>query len=163
MSFKRTRKTALAALVFLAATLGGRGADLAVKVGDKTIALSAHDLELLPHLTVKAADHGGQQAEWTGVPVYQILQQAGQDFGESMRGAALARYVLVTAADGYRAVYALPELDPHCTDDPVILATEMNGAPLSAEAGPLRMILPKERRQFRWVRQVVKIEVLAAP
>lgn len=138
-------------------------AEITVRVGEeKPLTLSLADLELLPHLTVKAADHGGKQAEWTGVPLYQVLQHAGMSFGDTLRGPALAQYVLVTASDGYRAVFALPELDPRCTDDPVLLCETMNGAPLPPETGPLRLVLPRERRHFRWVRQVVSIEVRKA-
>jgi DMSO/TMAO reductase YedYZ molybdopterin-dependent catalytic subunit len=68
----------------------------------------------------------------------------------------------VTAADGYSVVFALPELDPRSTDDPVILADAMNGEAISPGQGPYRLIVPKERRHFRWVRQVVKIEVIKA-
>lgn len=138
-------------------------AELTVRVGEeKPLTLSLTDLELLPHQTVKAADHGGKEAEWTGVPLYQVLQHAGMSFGDTLRGPALARYVLVTASDGYRAVFALPELDPRCTDDPVLLCETMSGAPLPPETGPLRLVLPRERRHFRWVRQVVRIEVRKA-
>lgn len=157
-------KTLLRSWLFLLLSIAAHAAELSVKVGDaEAVKLTAEDLELLPHQTVKAKDHGGQEAEWTGVPLYQVLQHAGFSLGDSLRGVALARYVLVTAADGYRAVYALPELDPRCTDDPVILVDAMNGQALDAKQGPFRMVLPKERRHFRWVRQVVKIEVLTAP
>lgn len=131
-----------------------------VQIGDEApIVLDAAALELLPHQTVKATEHGGEEAEWNGVPLYQILQHAGFSLGDSLRGPALGKYVLVTAADGYRAVFALPELDPRSTDDPVILATERNAAPLPAGQGPCRLVLPKEKRHFRWVRQVLRIEV----
>lgn len=150
-------------LLFLALSLSSHAADLIVKIGaEKPVTVTAADLELLPHQTVKAADHGGKEATWTGVPLYQVLQRAGFDFGDTLRGPALAQYVLVTAADGYQAVFALPELDPRSTDDPVLLCETMNDAPLSKETGPLRMVLPKERRHFRWVRQVVKIELKRA-
>ena len=96
------------------------------------------------------------------MPLYQVLQQAGFQFGDSMRGKALAQYVLITAADGYRAVFALPELDPRCTNDPVILALTRNNEPLSKEQGPWRLVLPAEKRHFRWVRQVVSVEVRRA-
>ncbi len=140
--------------------LGARAADLTVCLGEeKPRPFTSADLELLPHQTVKAADHGGKEAEWSGVPLYQILQHAGLSFGDSLRGPALAQYVLVTASDGYRVVLALPELDPRCTDDPVLLCDTMNGTPLPAGTGPLRLVLPKERRHFRWVRQVTRIEV----
>jgi DMSO/TMAO reductase YedYZ molybdopterin-dependent catalytic subunit len=148
----------LLSLLLAATTLSA--ADLTVRVGDgKALSLTRADLELLPHQTVKATDHGGQEAEWTGVPLYQVLQHAGVAFGDSLRGPALAQYVLVTAADGYRAVFSLPELDPRCTDDPVLLCETMNGAPLPTSTGPLRLVLPKEKRHFRWVRQVVSVEL----
>lgn len=150
-------------LGFLAFCLTAHAADLTVKIGaEKPITIKPTALELLPHQTVKAADHGGKVAEWTGVPLYQVLQHAGLSFGDSLRGPALAQYVVVTAADGYKAVFALPELDPRSTDDPVLLCETMNGSPLPAETGPLRLVLPKERRHFRWVRQVVSIEVRRA-
>lgn len=139
-------------------------ADLTVQIRDaKPIILTGRDLELLPHQTVKAAGHGGEVESWTGVPLYQVLQHAGFSFGDSLRGKALAQYVLVTAADGYRAVFALPELDPRSTNDPVLLCETVNGQPLPPDQGPYRLVLPQERRHFRWVRQVIKIQILQAP
>lgn len=129
---------------------------------EKPLKLTLADLELLPHQTVQAVEHGGEKAEFTGVPLYQILKAAGVPFGEQMRGPVLSLYIVVSAADGYQAVYALPELDPLATDDPVILADQRNGAGLDASSGPLRVVLPKEKRHARWVRQVVKIDVRRA-
>lgn len=139
-------------------------ADLLVNIGKpETLTLTEKDLELLPGQTVKAAGHGEEEASWTGVPLYQILQHAGFSFGDSLRGKALARYVLVTAADGYRVVFALPELDPRCTNDPVILAMLRNDAALPPEQGPWRLVVPAERKHFRWVRQVTRIEIKDVP
>jgi len=141
-------------------SLQSLAADLVVQIGaEKPLTVKMSDLELLPHQTVKAADHGGKEATWTGVPLYQVLQHAGFSFGDSLRGPALAQYVVVTATDGYKAVFALPELDPRSTDDSVLLCETMNDAPLPADVGPLRMVLPKEKRHFRWVRNVARIEV----
>ncbi|MBE2285707.1 MAG: molybdopterin-dependent oxidoreductase [Prosthecobacter sp.] len=146
--------------LLLACCLQIHAADLVVQIGtEKPLTVKMSDLELLPHQTVKAADHGGKEATWTGVPLYQVLQFAGVSFGDSLRGPALAQYVVVTANDGYKAVFALPELDPRSTDDPVLLCESMNDAALPADLGPLRMVLPKEKRHFRWVRNVAKIEV----
>lgn len=146
--------------ILLAFSLQSLAADLIVQIGtDKPLTVKMADLELLPHQTVKAADHGGKEATWTGVPLYQVLQHAGMSFGDSLRGPALAQYVVITATDGYKAVFALPELDPRSTDDPVLLCETMNDAPLPADLGPLRMVVPKEKRHFRWVRNVVRIEL----
>lgn len=157
-------KSALLLSLFVFFSLPLAAAELTVKISPEAAAvkLSHEDLDLLPQQTVKATEHGGEEAAWTGVPLYQVLQQVGFQFGDSMRGKALAQYVLITASDGYRAVFALPELDPRCTNDPVILALARNNEPLSKEQGPWRLVLPAEKRHFRWVRQVVSVEVRRA-
>ena len=67
------------------------------------------------------------------------------------------------AADGYRAVFALPELDSAFTGGLVLLADRVDGRPLPAGVGPLRLVVPDERRHGRWVRQVIAVRVLRAP
>lgn len=146
--------------LLLAFCLQSPAAGLVVQIGtEKPLTVKMSDFELLPHQTVKAADHGGKEATWTGVPLYQVLQHAGFSFGDSLRGPALAQYVVVTATDGYKAVFALPEFDPRSTDDPVLLCETMNDTALPADLGPLRIVVPKEKRHFRWVRNVARIEV----
>jgi hypothetical protein len=71
-------------------------------------------------------------------------------------------YAVVKAADGYRAVYALPELDPSFTDRVILLADRRNGAPLDAKA-PFRVVVPGEKHEARWVRQVTEIDVESVP
>lgn len=129
---------------------------------EKPLKLSLADLELLPHQTVDAVEHSGEKAQFTGVPLYQILKTAGVPMGEQLRGPALSLYIVVIASDGYQAVYAIPELDPLANEGPVILADQKNGKPLDTATGPMRIILPKEKRHARWVRQVIKIEVRRA-
>ena len=115
-------------------------AEVIVKIGEASpVTLTLQDLELLPHQTVTAKDHGGEEASWTGVPLYQVLQKAGLSLVDSLRGPVLAQYVLVTAADGYRAVFALPELDPRCTRPLSIgLAQRTPPLPLGAPSGENR-------------------------
>lgn len=57
--------------------------------------------------------------------------------GKDLRGITLAAYLLVEAADGYQAVFALPELDSAFTDRMVLLADRCDNKPLPASAGPL--------------------------
>jgi len=94
------------------------------------------------------------------VPLHEILRRADVPQGESLRGEALALCVLVKAADGYKAVFALPELDPLFTDRQVLLAYRRNGVGLDAKAGPLRLVIPDEKRYGRWVRQVTALEII---
>ena len=65
-------------------------------------------------------------------------------------------------ADGYRAVFALPELDPAYTDRVVFLADRKDGAKIGASEGPLRIVVPGEKRQARWVRQVISLIIKRA-
>ena len=46
--------------------------------------------------------------------------------GEATRGAVLANYLIAEAADGYRVVFALPEVDPAFTDFIFLLADRRN-------------------------------------
>jgi hypothetical protein len=68
-------------------------------------------------------------------------------------------YVAVKGADGYEAVFALPELDPDFSDRIILLADRRDGQPLSAREGAFRIIVPGEKRHARWVRHVTALEV----
>lgn len=126
---------------------------------EKPLTLSAEGLKTLPRQTVRAKSHDGPVVAYEGVPLFEILQAAGVKFGKDLRGPALARYLVVEAADGYKAVFALPELDPASTDAVVLLADHGDGKPFDAKEGPLRLVLPAEKRHSRWVRQVVKLTI----
>ena len=82
--------------------------------------------------------------------------------GDQLRGPRLADYLLMTAADGYRVVLALPEIDEAFTDRVVLLADRRDGRPLSTHEGPLMVVIPAERRHSRWIRQVLEIGVRRA-
>jgi hypothetical protein len=111
----------------------------------------------LPRRTVQAKDHDRPEATFEGVPLMEILQMAGVKFGEKLRGQALANYLLVEASDGYKVSFALAELDSAFTDQIVLLADRQDNKPLSENEGPLRIIVPHEKRHGRWVRQVTSL------
>jgi DMSO/TMAO reductase YedYZ molybdopterin-dependent catalytic subunit len=121
--------------------------------------LTADEFARLPRLSVRARDHDGNEAEFEGVAVFEILTRAGLKLGQDLRGPALAMYLLVEATDGYRAVFALPEIDPACTDRTILLADRRDGKPLTAKEGPLRIVVPGEKRHSRWVRQVLTLKI----
>lgn len=125
----------------------------------KQIVLTKSDIESLPH--VKVTTHGSDtSATFEGVAVRSVLEKTGVEFGHSIRGKRLASCLLVEAADGYRAVIALPEIDPDFTDKQVILAYLQDGKPLNEKAGPYRIVIPQEKRMARWVRQVTKLKIV---
>lgn len=126
--------------------------------GKQTI-LGLSDIESLPH--VKVTTHGSEMsATFEGVALNDVLARAGVEFGHSMRGKKLASCLLVEAADGYRAVIALPEIDPDFTDKQIVLAWLQEGKPLDAKAGPYRIVIPDEKRMARWVRQVTTLKIV---
>lgn len=79
--------------------------------------------------------------------------------GNAIRGPYLAWTVTVDAAESYRAVFALAELDPVFTERVVLLADTRDGTPLAATEAPLRLVVPDEKRPARWVRQVTHLTV----
>jgi hypothetical protein len=66
---------------------------------------------------------------------------------------------VIEAHDGYQVLFTLPELDSLFTDRVVLLADRRDGKPLSEKEGPLRIVVPDEKRQARWIRQVKSIAV----
>ncbi len=125
----------------------------------KPIVLTRADVEALPRVEVKA---GGPDTPVTfaGVSLELLLQKAGVSLGESLRGKRLASCLLVGAADGYRVVIALPEIDPAFSDKQFVLAFSRNGKPLDEKEGPYRIVIPDEKRMARWVRQVTALKIV---
>jgi len=126
----------------------------------KQVVLNRSDLETLPHIKVTAAEHSSGPVNFEGVTLKSVLEKAGVAFGESMKGKRLTNRLLVEAADGYRAVIALPELDPAFTDKQALLAFLRDGKPLGEKEGPYRIVIPDEKRKARWVRQVTTLKIV---
>ncbi len=100
---------------------------------------------------------------YSGVALADLLTLVHAPRGDSLRGRALAVYLMVQGADGYRVVLSLADFDPGYTDRIAILADAKDGAPLPAAEAPFHLIVPGEKRPARWVRQVVRIEARRAP
>src|SRR5262245_5407671 len=129
---------------------------------ERPLKLTAAELGKLPRRSVRAKDHEGKESEFEGSPLVDVLKLAGVKFGEGLRGKNLALYLVVEASDGYRAVYALPELDPAYTDKIVMLVDKRDGKALDAKEGPLRIVVPDEKMHARWVRQVTGLVIRRA-
>jgi len=128
----------------------------------QSIALSAHELEAMPRETANVADEKGNHIAYEGVPVVEILRRVGTPTGKDVRGKQMALYLLVSASDGYHAVFALAELDPAFTDRRILLVDRRDGKVLPVAEGPFRIIVPGEKRHARWVRNVTALTVKTA-
>lgn len=124
--------------------------------------LQMEDLKDYTKTDRKVKDRDGKEHAFSGVPLIEILEKAGVTTGGKLRGENLAKYVLVRAADGYQVVFSLPEIDPAFTDQVIFLATEKDGQPLASGEGPFRIIVPNDKKQARWIREVREIKVLFA-
>ena len=125
----------------------------------KEMRITAEQWATLPREAVDVADHGGSQHHFEGVPAREILNLVGAPLGKELRGANLALYVVAEAIDGYRVVYALTEFDSAFRDATVLVADKMDGKALSDAEGPLRIVVPGEKRQGRWARQLVALKL----
>jgi hypothetical protein len=117
----------------------------------------------LPRRTVTVTQEDGASAMYSGVDLGALLFHNGAPHGTALRGPATPDYVLVTAADGYRALFALAELDPSLTDKIILLADARDGKPLNAKYGPFQIIVPDEKHHVRWIHNVHEIDVITPP
>jgi len=125
--------------------------------------ITAEEWAKLPRVTVEARDHSGAEVAFDGVPARDVLKLVGAPLGQEMRGPRLALYVVAEAADGYKVVYAVPEFDGDFTDGLILVADRKDGEALSSKEGPLRIVVPWEKRQARWIRQVTVLRIRQAP
>lgn len=116
----------------------------------------------MKQLTVKGKAHDGKEHEFSGVLLSDIVNAASALPDNKLSGKSLAKYVLIKAADGYRAVIALPEINSEFNDKNIILADKEDGKPLLEKTGPYQIIIPGEKKWGRWVRQVNGIEIQTA-
>jgi DMSO/TMAO reductase YedYZ molybdopterin-dependent catalytic subunit len=123
------------------------------------LTLTASDLSAMPRTTANAKDRQGVIHTFSGVALSEIFNKAGVTTGRQLRGENLAKYLLVSCADGYQVVFSLAELDSSFTDRVVILADQMEGKPLPAGVGPFRIVVPGEKKPARNCFQVTSLAI----
>jgi DMSO/TMAO reductase YedYZ molybdopterin-dependent catalytic subunit len=126
----------------------------------KPLTLSVEDLASFPRRIVSLQQRDGTTASYEGMPLVEILKKAGVPSGEKLRGKALASYVVAHARDGYEVTFALAELDPELHDNNVVVADKRDGKPLNAQEGPLRIVVPSDKKPARSIRMVDELRVV---
>lgn len=124
--------------------------------------LGAADLKAMTRVKVTAKDHDGIAREYDGVALQTLLGKAGVPQGSELRGKNMTLMVVAEASDGYRAVFSLAELDGDFAGVQVVVADSEDGKPLDAQHGPLRLVVPGDKRQGRWVRMLKNLSVQKA-
>jgi DMSO/TMAO reductase YedYZ molybdopterin-dependent catalytic subunit len=129
------------------------------RAGSASRVLGPERLAALPRVTQRVGSmtgRGEQQNDWTGPLLWEVLGASGMLNGATPREQAHLA-VRITGADGYAAVISLGEISPQLADRPILLADELNGAPLPDHS--LRLIVPGDRLGARSVRDVVRIDI----
>ena len=123
------------------------------------IPITADKWAALPRESVDVIDHSGSSAHFEGVAGREVLKLAGAPLDKELRGANLAVFVVAEAADGYRVVYSLAEFDSGFKNATILVADKKDGKALAADEGPLRIVVPGEKRQGRWTRQLMVLKL----
>lgn len=130
----------------------------------KTVSFSVEQLKKMPRETVSVTNpHDQASQRYEGVRLSLLLAQAGAPSGKAMEGAGMRDYVEAIGSDKYIAVFALAELDSFFQDNHVIVADTVDGKPLDAVQGPLKLIVPQDHHPSRWVRMLVGVKLRQAP
>jgi DMSO/TMAO reductase YedYZ molybdopterin-dependent catalytic subunit len=125
--------------------------------------LSLVDIAAFPRQTISVTDEKGTQVEYEGVPVAEILHRAGAPLGKDLKGPNMALGLIARASDGYRVLFSLTEFDAAFSERVILLADRRDGKPLDSREGPLRIVVPGDRRHARWIRGVTTLEVVRVP
>ena len=134
--------------------------------GDVTtpLTVTSADMKQMPRIVLHVLNaHKKKYEDYQGVPLALFLAKAGLPQGEKLRGSLMTTYVLVEAADGYRVLFSLAELDSSFLDSEVIVADMLDGSPLSGDEGPYKLVAAHDKRPGRWIRMVKSITIARAP
>jgi DMSO/TMAO reductase YedYZ molybdopterin-dependent catalytic subunit len=120
------------------------------------------DLQAYPAVTLSAAFGAAQSFQtgrFTGVQLWDLLQEAGVKLDPSRNNDKLRKYVVVTGSDGYDAVFSYAELDPDFGAEVVLVAYARDGQPLGPTEGMARTVIGTDKRGGRLVSNLTRIEV----
>ncbi len=127
------------------------------------ITLTLEQLKQIPHHAVTVVnEHSKANEKYDGVLLADLLAKINAPMGDKLRGPLMLAYVEVAATDGYRVMFALPEIDSTYQQNEIILADTVDGKPLSAKTGPLKLIAPQDKHPGRWVWGVTTISLRQA-
>jgi DMSO/TMAO reductase YedYZ molybdopterin-dependent catalytic subunit len=124
--------------------------------------LSLADLKAMPRMKLSAKGHDGASHDYEGVALSALLAKAGVPQAGDLRGKNMSLCVVAEGTDGYRAAFSLAELDADFAAKTVLVADTTDGKALGHDQGPLRLVVPGDKRQGRWVRLLKTISIVNA-
>lgn len=131
----------------------------AVRAPGTTVSITALDADaqgpMRVHYVTRSCDRVDQVH---GVVVHSLLTRIGLALRDEPKMDHLLFMVLVTGQDGYRVVLSWAELDPEFGACSAVLATRYNGDRLELPT----LVMPRDGRGSRYVRQVARLHVMRA-
>ena len=125
--------------------------------------LTAAQITALPHVHV-GVEHDGKTVDYSGPLVSDLLRDVDAPMGVRLHGSGVNDVVMVTAADKFRVVLSLAEVDPSFHKGAkVILADQADGKPLTGKQAPYRLMIDGDLRPARSEYAVVSIAVKHLP
>ncbi|MFW5748758.1 MAG: molybdate ABC transporter substrate-binding protein [Chloroflexota bacterium] len=103
--------------------------------------------------TAQSVDVDG--ARVTGALLWDVLSVAQLRLDADEPDDALSLFVVVTGVDGAQVVFSWGEIDPAYGGEPVLIAYD--------ETGPLRLVVPGDEADGRFLQNVASISLRAAP
>lgn len=147
------------------ATGGPAVATLAVTGLPNARHLDVAALEALDAQDVTWAHHGESHV-YRCTSLFAILTWCGLEPGTGGPGAdprskhaGWRRVVCASASDGFDAVFSSAELSPDIGPSRVMVAWAVDGRPLGSSEGPLRLLVPTDKKGSRSIRGLVRVDV----
>ncbi len=123
--------------------------------------ITAADLRAMPATTVTVSfktEHGVTQADWTGVPLWAVIQHAGLSPAVTGNRLTMLQHVVLAAgSDSYTVAFSLGELDPRFGASKAMVVYARDGKPLEGDG--LRLVVPGDTMGGRAVQHLVSLEV----
>ncbi len=125
--------------------------------------LTVAALQALPSETIQVTFLSGtntEQHSYTGVHLYTVLNNAKLRVNnDRYKNDKLRKSIVATGSDNYEATIAWGEIDPDFGNAPILIAWAEDGKPLSGAGGPLRLVVPTDKRGGRYVSGLVTLDV----
>lgn len=128
-----------------------------------------YNLPCLPAAETQSASYTAAGApvsdSYTGVALWNVLQDAGGVRQGAARNDILSKFVVATGADGYAAVFSLGEIDPAFGNGGVTVAYADSGGQLgpSGPDGLARVVVPGDAAGGRYVSDLASLRVGSLP
>src|SRR5262249_25753550 len=152
--------------LLLAAPDAGLPAPTVDGPGGRTLTLDAATLQRLGRVE-ETWSSGGATRKVSGVSLQRILVEGGVEPGEmgpnlagSRKVRGLRQAVVVTARDGFQAVFSVGELWPELGPTRVLVVDRVDGKALDAADGPFRLVVLTDQALSRSARQIRRIQVV---